>query len=290
MVVGPTASGKTGLAVKHAKEFNGEVISADSRQVYQGLDIGTAKTTKAEMAGVTHHLIDVTDPENTYSAADFVRDSKEAIANINDRNKLPIVAGGTFFYVDALLGRTSLPEVPPNPELRDYLETKDAKILYAELQKKDPRRAASVEPENKRRIIRALEIAHELEYVPSPEKKESPFEYLIIGIQIEKEELREKFEKRARDWLEQNFLEEVKNLLDSGLDRDRLMEIGFEYRLGLELLDEEISKEEFIQKFIEKNWQYARRQMSWLKRDNEIKWFASNDPKISEAVKDFLAT
>ena len=288
ILVGPTASGKTGLAVELAKKFNGEVISADSRQVYRGLDIGTAKTTKEEMAGVPHHLIDVADPEETYTAANFVQDSQAAVADITKRSKLPIIAGGTFFYVDALLGRTSLPEVPPNPELREYLETKSAKELYATLQNKDSRRAATIEPDNKRRLVRALEIAHELDYVPSPTKTEPPFDYLIIGIEADKETLRDKFKQRAEAWLKAGFLKEIEGLLESGLSRERLLEIGFEYRLGLELLDKELTVEEFAQKFIEKNWQYARKQMSWLKRDEDIKWFSKDDPEIFREAENFL--
>ena len=175
VVVGPTASGKTGLAIELAKRFNGEVISADSRQVYRGLDIGTAKTTKEEMDGVPHHLIDVADPKEVYNASDFKQGAEAAIADIVARGKLPIVAGGTFFYVDILLGRVALPDVPPNEQLRKKLEEKSAAELYQELQAKDPRRAAEIDPQNKRRVIRALEIARELDYVQLATKLTSPF-------------------------------------------------------------------------------------------------------------------
>lgn len=288
VVLGPTASGKTALAVELAKKFNGEVISADSRQVYRGLDIGTAKTTKEEMGGVPHHLIDVADPLEVYNASDFKRNAEAAIADIVSRGRLPIIAGGTFFYVDTLLGRITLPDVPPNESLRKKLEEKSAAELYAELQAKDTRRAAEIDPQNKRRLVRALEITRELDYVPLPTKLESHYDYLLIGIETDKEELRERFAKRASEWLRRGFLNEIETVLANGVTRERLSEIGFEYRLGLELLDKKIDKVEFSQKFIEKNWQYAKRQMTWLKRDKEIKWFERNDAKIFSEVEKFL--
>ena len=134
VIVGPTASGKTGLAIELSKKFSGEVISADSRQVYRGLDIGTEKVTIEEMAGVTHHLIDVVDVDQVYSADDFKRDATKAITDITNRKKVPIIAGGTFFYIDVLLGVISTPEVPPDPKLREYLEDLDNETLYKKLE------------------------------------------------------------------------------------------------------------------------------------------------------------
>ncbi len=288
VVVGPTASGKTGLAIELAKRFNGEVISADSRQVYRGLDIGTAKTTKEEMDGIPHYLIDIAEPKEVYNAADFKRDAGVAIKNIISRGKLPIVCGGTFFYVDVLLGRINLPDVEPNETLRKKLEEKSAAELYAELALKDPRRAADIDPQNKRRLIRALEIAREIDYVPLSTKLDSPYQYFLVGIEVGKEELRERFAKRAKDWLVRGFLKEIETVLKSGVTMERLEEIGFEYKLGLELLAKKIDEQGFIQKFMEKNWQYAKRQMRWLKRDKEIVWFKRNDPKIFETVRNFL--
>ena len=288
VIVGPTASGKTGLAVALAKQFNGEVISADSRQVYKGLDIGTAKVTEEEMQGVSHHLIDVAEVKEVYSAADFVRDGQKAIADIISRDKLPIIAGGTFFYVDALLGRTSLPQVEPYPELRAELERKSEKELFAMLEKKDPHRASEIDQNNKRRLIRALEITHELEYVPEVPASNSPYNHLIIGIETEKEELREKFAVRAEQFLQSGFLKEIEQLHEAEVSKERLLEIGFEYQIGLELFENQINEEEFVEKFIAKNWQYAKRQMTWLQRDQKIKWFKANDPEIFILSEKFL--
>ncbi len=288
IVVGPTASGKSALGVQLAKKYNGEVISADSRQVYRKLDIGTAKTTKEEMGGIPHHLIDIVDIEQVYSAADFKKDAAKAIEEITERSHLPIIVGGTFFYIDTLLGKVNLPEVPPNPALREKLEKKSNEQLLYLLEEKDPRRAAAVDPENRRRLIRALEIANTLDYVPNQPAQQSPYQALTIGIEIDRDELRDRFETRAKEWLKGGLIEEVKDLLEGGVTRERLSEIGFEYRLVLELIDGEIDETKFIEKFIQKNWQYAKRQMTWLKRDASIHWFERDDPEIFNSVSDFL--
>ena len=290
VIVGPTASGKTSLSIKLAKEFNGEIISADSRQIYKGLDIGTGKVTEEEMSGVPHHLLDIINPSDTYTADAFKKAGTQAIEEIRSRNHLPIIAGGTFFYVDTLLGRITTPEIPPNPALRAKLETYTTDELYSELRERDPRRASEMDPQNGRRLIRALEIVSALGAVPVTPTDE-PYEVLTIGIITEKEALRARFKQRAEEWLEQGFMGEIQNLLDSDLPRKRLQEIGFEYMLGIELCEKEITIEEFLQKFIEKNWQYAKKQIMWLKRDKTIQWFEKGDAEtISSTVQKFLTT
>ena len=288
VVVGPTASGKTALAIALAKRFDGEVISADSRQVYKKLDIGTAKVTREEMDGVPHHLIDVVDIDSVYTANDFKRDASLTITDITKRGKLPIIAGGTFFYLDTLLERITAPAVAPNPELRKALEAKSTEELAAQLEQKDPQRYLTIDRKNRRRLIRALEIVHELEYVPAPRSNKSPYDTCIIGIAVNHDKLREKFTDRAKEWLKTGFKEEVESLLEQGVSRERLKEIGFEYTLMLELIDGEVTEEEFIEKFVQKNWQYAKRQMTWLKRDKSIRWFEKDDPEIFEVVEGFL--
>ncbi len=289
VIAGPTASGKTSLAIEIAKEFNGEVISADSRQIYRKLDIGTAKVTPEETQGIPHHLINIKDVNEVYSASDFSDDAKSITTTLLEKNKLPIVAGGTFFYVDAFLNKTSLPAVEPKPELRTYLEDLSTEMLFDELSRLDPARAKAIDPNNKRRLIRALEIVHELGTVPSPQPTVSPYNVLTIGLRVEKEVLREKFLARAEDWLKNGFKDEVTNLLTEGVSRDRLREIGFEYSLGLDLTDEVITDEEFKQRFIEKNWQYAKRQITWLKRDDKVEWYEpQNREAILRRVREFL--
>lgn len=277
-VVGPTAAGKTGLAIKLTKQFDGEVISADSRQVYRGLDIGTAKVTEDEMQGVPHHLIDIVDVDTVYTANDFLRDADAAVANITERGKLPIIAGGTFFYVELLRRRMQPAPVPPDYTLRQELETKSTDELFTRLENKDPERAATIDPYNRRRLVRALEIVESLGAVP-PARTNSPCPYdiLTLGITRPKEELRERFAARATVWLAQGLLNEVRGLLDQGISTARLQEFGFEYTLANELLEKSINEDTFIEKFVQKNWQYAKRQLTWLKRDPEIIWLDPNN-------------
>ena len=166
VILGPTASGKSDMAVKLAKRFNGEVVSADSRQVYKGLDIGTGKITKKEMQGVKHHLLDVANPKKQFTASDFVDLTSGLIRQIVNRRKVPIICGGTGFYIDALLGDKQIPEVPPNLKLRKELEKKSVEKLFEILKKLDPERAKNIDAKNPRRLIRAIEICKVLGRVP----------------------------------------------------------------------------------------------------------------------------
>jgi tRNA dimethylallyltransferase len=280
IIVGPTASGKTACAIELAEHFNGEVISADSRQVYHDLDIGTEKITTDEMRGIPHHLIGHVDVNDVYTAASFAKDAERLIEDIAGRGKVPIIAGGTFFYIDALMGAAVLPEVPPDSEFREKMELLPAATLFGALEKLDPRRAAEIDPQNKRRLIRALEIVKALGVVPPPVQADAPHDALWIGLSVPKEELRVRLAARAERALERGLIEETKQLLESGVSKERLEEIGLEYPLVMEYLDNTISKESLLQKLTEKNWQYANRQLSWLKRNQEIQWVTSTDEAL----------
>lgn len=290
VVVGPTASGKTSLSIELAKRFDGEVISADSRQVYKGLDIGSAKVTAAEMEGIPHHLIDVADPREVYTAADFKRDANLAIEDILSRGRVPIIAGGTFFYIDALLGRVSLPEVPPNEELRTELETKSAEELFTMLEALDPKRAGNIERDNPRRLIRAIEIAKALGHVPPSEETECPYDVLTIGLEVDMGVHGEIIKKRLIERLEAGMLEEVKGLLASGVTHERLESFGLEYRYLSRYLQGTIEYDAMVDELSIKIRQFAKRQMSWLKRDSSIKWFKRDDDSVSDVVRDFLSS
>lgn len=290
VVVGPTAAGKTGLAIKLAQQYNGEVISADSRQVYTGLDIGTEKVSTEEMAGIPHHLIDIVPPESVYSVADFKTDAAKAIEDITARGKLPIIAGGTFFYIDALLGRISTPEVPPDPTLRAHLEEMSNETLFASLERLDPDRAFHIDPNNKRRLVRALEIIKSIGKVPKPMTIESPYDTYMIGISTDRTELRERLKVRANSALERGLIAETEKVLAAGLDPERLSEIGLEYRLVMEYLVGEVDENTLRVKLVEKNWQYAKRQLTWLKRDDSIVWVNQTDMRAIEShVSNFLS-
>ncbi|MFT7507364.1 MAG: tRNA dimethylallyltransferase [Acidimicrobiales bacterium] len=291
VIVGPTASGKTALALTLAKKFSGEVISADSRQIYRRLDIGTEKITPEEMDSIPHHLIDVCDVETVYNASDFKDAGTQAITEICSHGNLPIIAGGTFFYIDTLLGKIVAPEVPPNPELRAHLEELSTEMLFAQLERTDPERSFTIDRDNKRRLIRALEIGQALGSVPKQHilLEDLPYDVLTIGIQTNKVELRARIRARAEQALTRGLIEETQELLDSGVTHERLSEIGHEYRIVLAYLAGSLDDQALIQKLEEKNWQYAKTQSTWLKRDDSIQWFEHDDiENITKAVATFI--
>lgn len=290
-IVGATASGKSGLAITLAQHFAGEVISADSRQVYRGLDIGTAKVTDDETQGIPHHLIDVLSLPATYTAHDFVRDATTTIAAIHDRDHLPIIAGGTFFYLDLLFKKTSAAPVPPDPQLRAELATKSTAELYEQLRASDPERADTIDAQNPRRLIRALEIAASLGQNPSHTKADNPYRTLILGIYRDRDSLRDRYATRAQEWLTAGIIDETQHLLDQGITRERIQELGFEYTLVLELIDGQLDQSEWQERFVQKNWQYAKRQLTWLRRDQDIQWINADDKTAAiTTVQAFLAS
>jgi len=284
-VVGPTASGKTSLAIDIAKQFAGEIISADSRQVYRGMDIGTSKVTKEEMAGVPHHLLDIADPTEVYTGTDFVRDAGAVIDEVNRRARVPIIAGGTFFYIDLLRGRMNAAPVAPDSDFRQSLTHYSDTELFELLTHKDPRRAATIDPHNRRRLIRALEIIKTLGAVPTLTTTDSSYNWLIIGINIDKETLASKFRARLTEWLEIGLVNEVEKIR-STVSPDRFREFGFEYTLTADYIDQKINEAELFDRFVEKNWQYAKRQMTWLKKDSAVEWFK---PKTRQPIFDRVA-
>lgn len=264
LVAGPTASGKSARAVALAKEHHGEVISVDSRQVYRMLDIGTEKTTPEEMQGIPHHLIDICDPKETYSAGDFVRDAERIIADIRSRGKRPILAGGTHFYFEALL--YGLPaDIPQNPLLREELEKRSVESLMDEIRVRDPRRAARLDPHNKRRIMRALEIIDAHGHVPERAPEEPRHEVSWIILNPDRDELRERIEKRLKIALANGLIEETRRVREYVGDM-RLNELGLEYRIVGEFLRGERSEESLLPSLTTKVWHYARHQKAWLRR------------------------
>lgn len=271
VIVGPTASGKSDLAVKIAKEKNGEVISADSRQVYKGLDIGTGKVTKKEMEGVRHHLLDVASPKQTFTVALFKRKAEKAIADITSRGKIPIICGGTGFYIDSLVFDMDIPEVPPNKELREKLEKKSLEQLFKELQKLDPERAAEIDSKNKVRLVRAIEIAKAIGKTPKIKKLEK-YDVEWIGVDWPDDILKERIHTRLLKRIKSGMIKEAQNLHEKGLSYKRMEALGLEYRYLARFLKNEITREEMISELSTKIWQYAKRQRMWFKRNNEIKW------------------
>ncbi len=288
IVVGPTATGKSDVAVILAKKFNGEVISVDSRQVYRGLDIGSGKITQEEMQRVPHHLLNVADPTETYTASQFKKDADEAIKDIDLRGKLPILAGGTGFYLSALLGEVSFPEVPPNKELREVLDSQKTDVLLERLEALDPERRKTIDIHNRPRIIRAIEIAETLGSVPQ-EVHKTPYFACKIGLDLPDEVLKEKIYNRLTARLEEGMLNEAKRLNQEGVSLERMESLGLEYRYMARHLTGEMSKEDMIKELRNKIWQYAKRQRTWFKRDGDIQWLHPSEIKKMESfVSKFL--
>ena len=265
VILGQTATGKSNLAVKIAKKVNGEVISADSRQVYKGLDIGTSKITKKEMKDIPHHLLDVANPKKKFTVVEYQKLTNSAIAEIVNKNKIPIICGGTGFYIDAITKGTIFPEVPPNPKLRKTLYSKLAIALFEYLKKLDPRRAKDIknknEQNNKIRLVRAIEIAKALGKVSNYKVQPCQYKFIKIGLYLPPDKLKKKIEKRVKKMFQDGLLKEIKSFKKSGVSEKRLKEFGFEYDSPT------------YEKVVKETIKYTKRQKTWFKRDKEIRWF-----------------
>ena len=288
IIVGPTASGKSALGVILAKKFNGEIISADSRQVYRGLNIGTGKITRKEMKGVLHHLLNVASPKRTFTADDFKRQATKALEDVQGRGKLPVVVGGTGFYIDSLVGRISLPNVPPNRKLREKLQKKSAAQLYATLEKKDPARAhmmiSKSERNNKVRLIRALEVVSAYGKVSMWGVVNPTYDVLWVGITPPFTELEKKIAKRLGGRLKKGMVREAQRLHAHGLSYKRMEELGLEYRSLARYLQGEVSKEEMQEELGRDIRRYAKKQLMYWKRNKDIQWFKPNQRESIERI------
>lgn len=273
VIVGPTASGKTGLSIELAKRVAGEVISADSRQVYRGLDIGTEKVTEEEMQGVPHHCIDIASPRRAFSVAQWKRHAERALKGIVSRGHVPIVAGGSGMFVDTLMYDLHFPKVAPNASLRRRLHHKDTTSLLEILRSLDPKRAEHIEPENPRRLVRAIEIATALGSVPPLEYGESRYDARWIGLFPGMDVLERRIATRLDQALSRGLIEETARLsTELGLSRSRIDELGLEYRLVAAHLRGELSEAELREKMRIELRRYAKRQMTWFRRHEQIEW------------------
>ncbi|OGI74420.1 tRNA (adenosine(37)-N6)-dimethylallyltransferase MiaA [Candidatus Nomurabacteria bacterium RIFCSPHIGHO2_02_FULL_41_18] len=261
VILGQTATGKSDLAVKIAGKIGGEIISADSRQVYKGLDIGTGKITKKQMMGTPHHLLNVISPKNKFSVEKYQKLTISAMAEIVSRGKIPIICGGTGFYIDAVTKGLKFPSVPLDKKLRRKLAQKSATVLFRILIKLDKNRAKNIDPKNKVRLIRAIEIAKALGKVPHLVLGVLSYKFIKIGLYLPPEKLKEKVEKRVKKMFKTGLLKEIEKLKKSGVSENRLRELGFEYFHPTP------------EKVITETIKYAKRQMTWFKRDKDIKWF-----------------
>jgi len=265
-IVGPTALGKSDLAVSLAKKINGEIISADSRQVYKGMDIGTGKITPKEMRGIPHYMLDIAYPERRINVVDYTKLAKQIILDINHRGRIPIMCGGTGFYIEELLFPSGLPEVKANNKLRNKLSKLSTERLFLMLKKADVRRAKEIDPKNKVRIIRALEIIESLGKVPARKKVVSPFNVKFIELDAPIDFIQKKIRQRLNKRMKAGLVTEGKRLLRSGLSHKEMQSFGLEYIWLSLLLEKRISKKEFMTGLENDIAQYARRQKTWFKK------------------------
>ena len=305
VILGPTASGKSDLCVKialrlgsgqtskksarsgSALDWNGaEIISADSRQIYKGMDIGTGKITQKEMGDIPHHLLDVVNPKTKFDIVKYKKLAYRAIEDILYHKKIPIICGGTGFYIQAIVDNIIFPEVKSNNKLRKKLEKQPIEKLLQMLKKLDNERLKTVDQKNKRRVIRAVEIATILGKVPKLESNPK-YDSLQIGIAINREKLKKNIKKRLEKRLKQGLITEVKKLHQQGVSWRKLIEFGLEYKFVTLYLRGKITKKQMTNQLEKSIWQYAKRQITWFKRDKRIKWVA--DQKEGEKlIKIFL--
>lgn len=292
VILGPTSVGKSNFAVKIAKKFNGEVVSADSRQIYKELDIGTGKIAEGEMKGINHHLLSIASPRRTFTVAQYKKLAEKTIRNILNRKKIPIIVGGAGFYIQAIIDNISIPQVKPDASLRKKLGKKTTEELFNILKKADPRRAKEIDRNNSRRLIRAIEITKALGKVPELTSKPNfNYQFLQIGLKVNKDKLKQLIEKRIKKMIQSGLLKETEKIREFGLSWKKINELGFEYKYPAEVLKGKINKDEMLGKMLAENYQYAKRQMTWFKRDARIRWFSTQTNELKEAekiIKDFL--
>ncbi|MBN2057959.1 MAG: tRNA (adenosine(37)-N6)-dimethylallyltransferase MiaA [Candidatus Saganbacteria bacterium] len=288
VILGPTAVGKSALAVKLAQELNGEIISADSMQVYRGMDIGTAKPSKEEQQGILHHLIDIKAPDEPWTVSDFVEQAHELIPEIASQGKKAIVAGGTGLYLWTLINGFSFPIAPADKEVRKKLEKLPAPALYFQLSTIDPIAAQKIHANDKKRIIRALEVFEltgkcisEFQQRRRKETGSSSADYLLIGLNLEREKLYERIEQRIDQMIARGLINEVKGLLSKGFSKDLPSFQALGYKEVVEFLEGRWNKEQMIEELKKRTRNFARRQITWFKRVKNVKWF---EPPIDAAA------
>ena len=286
-ITGPTASGKSDLAIYLAKKFNGEIINADSRQVYKYLDVGSGKVSKKEMNEVPHHLLSIAHPKRNYSLGRWLRDVHKAVRKIIKKGKVLIFCGGTILYLRAIKEGWVLPEVKPNYKLRKELEKKTNEELYKEIKKLDPQRAKNLDPRNKRRLIRALEIIYALGKVPKI-KKEPKYEVLILSPKVDKEKLFKKIKRRLLKRVP-GIIREIKKLRRIGLSYKRIISFGLEYKwFGLYVLQNEPPRlRDFINLCHKDILRFAKRQIRELRKIEGVV-YVKNKKSAVRVVENFL--
>ena len=302
VILGPTASGKTELAIKLAQKFNGEIVNADSRQIYKEMDIGTGKIEIGKLGNweikrnniqysifnIPIHLIDIVNPDQEFSLAKYKKLAVKTIKNIQQQNKIPFLVGGTGLYISAIIDNLKIPKAPPNGKIREELNKLSAKQLFSKLKKTDSRSAKIIGENNKRKLIRALEV-YEITGKPfsAQQIKGKPlFDVLQIGIKTDREKLYKKIDQRVDEMVKMGLIKEVKDLAKKySFDLPAMSGIGYR-EIGL-YLQNKTTLEEAAQRMKFRTHQYARRQMTWFRRDERIRWIESYE-KAEKLILEFL--
>ncbi|MEI7425806.1 MAG: tRNA (adenosine(37)-N6)-dimethylallyltransferase MiaA [Candidatus Moraniibacteriota bacterium] len=290
VILGPTSSGKSSVAIKLAQKFNGEIISADSRQIYRSMDIGTGKVTKEEQALAKHYLLDIINPKTNFSAAQFKKKADKIITDILNRGKLPIICGGTGFWIKALVDDIIYPEVKPDYQLREELSLKTTGELFVLLKKQDPVRAKNIDAKNPARLIRAIEICQTLGKVPAIKQQPASLinNFLQIGLKLPKEKLHENIKTRLSQRFAEGMISEVENLHKiNKLSWKKIESFGLGYLWIAKFLQKQFPEKELFDKVYLAEKNYAKRQMTWFQKDSRIIWLEKY-PTIQNEVKKYI--
>lgn len=287
VILGPTASGKTETAIQLAKKFNGEIVSADSRQIYKEMNIGTAKPTKKELKGIRYHLIDIVGPKKDFNVALYKNLAVKKIKEIQKKGKVPLLVGGTGLYIKAVVDNLDFPKIIPDKKLRNKLEKKTAKELFKIYERLDPEGSKFIDKNNKRRLIRAIEVC-KLTSEPfwQQRKKQKPiFDILEIGIKMNESELKKRIDRRTEKMFQSGLEEEIRKLHKKYGWLSSLQTIG--YQEFKEYLEGKITKKE-VEKLIKlRTFQFVKRQITWFKKDKKIHWIKS-EKQAKKLIKSFL--
>lgn len=301
IITGPTASGKTALSIELAKQIGGEIISADSMQVYRHMDIGSAKVTKEEMDGVPHHLIDVLEPSEEFNVVRFQEMARKAMEGIYERGKIPIIAGGTGFYIQALLYDIDFTETDENNSIREELEqkarTEGAAVLHDMLREIDPESAEAIHENNVKRVIRAIEFYRQTgkkisDHNRQEREKSSPYQFLYYVIDLPRELLYSRIEQRVDQMVEQGLVEEVKALQAMGCTRDMVSMQGLGYKEILDYLNGQLTLDEAVYVLKRDTRHFAKRQLTWFRRERDVRWLeletfaGSREEMLRSVLKD----
>ncbi|MBU4561009.1 tRNA (adenosine(37)-N6)-dimethylallyltransferase MiaA [bacterium] len=293
VIVGPTAVGKSEVAIELAKKINGEIVSCDSRQVYEHLNIGTAKSTKEERKKIPHHLIDIIKPNEEFNAFLYAQRAHEAISKVHKKKKIPILVGGSGLYVRAVLNGI-FPGAGKNKEIRNRLEKFSSSALYKKLKETDPKTALRLHPHDKVRLIRALEV-YELTGQPisalqkvSKEKKPN-YNLMMVGLKRKREELYQRINKRVEGMIEGGLVEEVRGLLKKGFSKDLIALKGLGYKEIIGYLDREYGLEEAIRLLKRNSRRFAKRQLTWFSQDKRIHWIEIAEKDLANRVASQIA-